>query len=62
MVARDKKTDLKARAQAQKEYYARMREAGMTRVSHWIPEVAKDDFEDRLEKLRALWRKEGLIE
>lgn len=51
-----------AHAQAQREYYKRMRDAGMTRVSNWIPEVAKDDFEDRLEKLRRQWRKEGLIE
>jgi hypothetical protein len=52
----------KAHAVAQREYYARMREAGMTRVSNWIPMSAKADFEDRLEKLRRQWRKEGLIE
>lgn len=52
----------RAHAETQKAYYARMREAGMVRVSHWIPKEAKDDFEDRLEKLRQLWRKQGLLE
>lgn len=61
-MVRDKDEAKQAHAEAQKAYYTRMRDAGMVRVSHWIPREAKDDFEDRLEKLRQLWRKQGLLE
>ena len=43
-------------------YYQRQKERGLARISLYVPEAARDEFWDTVDRLRAKWRRDGLID
>lgn len=54
-------TETKTHAQRQREYYQRMRDAGFSRVSVWVPEARRGQFNDIVDKLTEEWELDGLF-
>ena len=46
-------------ATRQKAYHERRREAGMVRVSTWIPEAKRDEFAKAVARLQKKWTSAG---
>lgn len=49
----------KTGAERQRDYHARMRAAGLTRLSVWVPKSRKADFKAKFKRLQRQWKREG---
>lgn len=54
-------TQREAHRERQRSYHKRMRENGMLRMSVWIPEVARGEFETEFNKLVQDWTRRKLM-
>lgn len=49
-----------AHANRQRQYHQRMREAGFSRLSVWVPTSRKDEFDAEIARLQRRWEKANL--
>ncbi len=47
---------------SQRTYYQRQKDRGLVRLSVYIPDSERDTFWDAVDKLRAKWHRQGLID
>jgi len=47
---------------AQRAYHKRKTDAGIKRLSVYVPDAGKEDFKKAMVRLNNKWRKQGLIE
>lgn len=47
---------------AQRSYYQRQLDRGLVRLSVYVPDCARDEFWQEIDKLKARWQRRGLID
>lgn len=47
---------------AQRAYHERKKEQGLKRLSVYVPEKGKEEFQRAMKRLNNSWRKQGLVD